>query len=185
MIVNQRRESLRKVVSVIKRANSRSNKGRLAASAIERIPVLIEKQYDAESGGCSNCWGTTLYTLGTLPKLAFIGGTDMDSWLADNTTRVKRPAFGDILVIRYGQDGRDCYCTDNEGNELAACCGGEDCDQVGELMHTAVYVGAGLYWHQEGMGGPFLLGTLDDVLCSYDGDWEHVRRIDHELSEAA
>lgn len=155
------------VEDVVKRALSPSNRNRLKPSAVKAIPKL------AETWGYGNCWGTTLYMLGVIKEPRFIDSAEMDPWLDKNTKRVVKPAFGDVLVIR--RETTDCSCI---YDSAPYNCGGrsEYCDAPGALMHTAVYIGDGLYWHQRGHCGQFLIESLLDIVITYPGDHYHARR---------
>lgn len=106
----------------------------------------------------SNCWGTTLYTIGAMKELKFIDEPMIDTWLINNTKRIarsnglKKRQFGDILVIRRYKE-------------------------FGCIDHTALYLGDNLYWHQCGWGGKFVIEEFEDVR-SYNGPvFYHVRPV--------
>lgn len=170
------RRLYRDVSKVLRRADSRSNRGRVNREALTLMPSLI-----GGTGGrsWSNCWGTTLHALGGQERLRFVDCEDMDRWLSLNTRSVVKPAFGDVLVVRADGVAR-CSCM-TERYEPKDC-GGLDCelddwDAAGTLSHTALYVGEGLYWHQIGAGGMFRLDTLEAVKLVYPGTYEHVRKL--------
>lgn len=130
-------------------AKAAANNPNLNLSVLRRITSLVGEY------GEGNCWGTTLWTMKALGPNTFVCPETMTLWLKRNTRKIAKPVFGDILVIWFDKH----------------TWGGE----FGELCHTAIYLGDGLYWHQEGMYGEFRVGTLKQVLQVYPGNYEYVR----------
>lgn len=145
--------SLALAKQVLKRNSKRHNSGRLHPDAVDSIPDLLRDRF-----GEGNCWGTTLFTLGYQALPEFIPGDQMNRWLSRNTRRVLRPAFGDVLVMRYSGSEEAL----DDGDDLSV-------SKNGFIRHTAVYVGGGLYWHQIGYGGPYAIDTLAKVKAHYPG----------------
>ena len=103
-------------------------------------------------GECNfNCWGATLYALGKINVLEWIDGEDMLDFSENNTIiQIKiRLRLGDILAL-YDEDG---------------------------LIHTAIYVGAGKWWHKLG-GLESIYSTKEEVLKWYpEGTFYEIRRL--------
>jgi cell wall-associated NlpC family hydrolase len=94
--------------------------------------MIIQSNIDqmkeiSECGYCPkfNCWGATQYALGHRKKYGWVGEQVMWRWLKSKTVLVSDDhQVGDILVI-----------SDNRYNQL---------------IHTAVYLGDGIWFHKEG-----------------------------------
>lgn len=145
----------------------RSNKV-LNTKAVGKTRSLIKRSnrdWNTSNGVYSNCWGYTAYMHGLIKELEFIDGDEMRVLLDRHFARIDSGHYfkidsvrvGDVLVII--NDGADCI------------------EPVGSLMHTATYIGAGLYLHQLGVGGAFRIDTLNVILNVYQSDdWYHARR---------
>ena len=96
-----------------------------------------------------NCWGATQFVLGQAEDLWWVGVGEMLAWLKNATKKIYGPRKkGDVLVItRYGGM---------------------------QLIHTAVYVGGGLYFHKRG-GNHAETTDLKEVMKTYPGDKHYVR----------
>lgn len=156
--------SKRIVPVLIKRAQSPRNRRKVCMQAIRHTRKLVGTY------GAGNCWGTTLWMLGRLEELTDVDANEMEQFLQDKTALVSRPAFGDVLVIHSEETDvcGDCYtCHETHG---------ESCDNLG-LQHTAIYIGEGMYWHQRGFYGPWLIQPLEDITDTYQGEVTHRRVI--------
>lgn len=89
-----------------------------------------------------NCWGATAYVLDMTDELYWWNHWQMDSLLEHETEDVanKRRRIGDILVLRRVRDGL--------------------------LMHTAVYIGKGMYFHKMGSNNSSIM-TYEQVTREY------------------
>lgn len=103
-------------------------------------------------GRFTNCWGTTLWVLGVHQEHHAIFEDRMEPWLATNTVPVDADGIrpGDILVWRWYES----------------------------LIHTAVCIGDGRYFHQDSYGGRFYVETYEDITSqwyTYCDQLSHVR----------
>jgi len=113
-----------------------------------------------KDGTCEfNCWGTTLFILSQTDKLEWVGSTYMKPFLKNKTMPKVNQGFekGDILVL-WGNAWH------SNGVEHK------------ELIHTAVYVGNGKFFHKKGMDES-CYDTLEDVLHSYLHDNYEIRQL--------
>ena len=83
-----------------------------------------------------NCWGATAHALGAIKKPYWVCGHDMNSFIR-KFTKSKSGEFkeGDIVVI-YNTDG-------GRLKKMAEY----------DLIHTAVYIGDGMWYHKLGSRG--------------------------------
>lgn len=105
---------------------------------------LIEKLNGTNRKG-PNCWNATLLALRFSKNVEYTECRYMEHWLANRTvgiSRLYKRKIGDILVIRALDK---------------------------ELLHTAVYVGDGLYWHKAGYNGKvgYERASLSRILNMY------------------
>lgn len=90
-------------------------------SHIEQMVQNTPKGYNPKF----NCWGATQYALGKRKTYGWVGIQVMETWLHKNTFKIDGEAqVGDILVIK------------SKKNFF--------------LVHTAVYVGQGVWFHKCG-----------------------------------
>lgn len=87
-----------------------------------------------------NCWGTTLYILGETDYLDWVYSEDMIDFLESKTNNISNEdlQIGDILAL-YSED---------------------------YLIHTAVYLGKGLYFHKMGASNSEFT-QLENILNTY------------------
>lgn len=126
------------------------------------ITKNIQNAYSAGSTFAFNCWGTTLYIQGVLDEPYWVYGKDMSDWLKSNTyyvpeNEVKR---GDILVMRDREDTSDQT----------------------SLVHTAVYLGDGVYFHKSG-SAPAEYTSKHGVIDSYYHTHHTHRRMKKQVSK--
>jgi len=149
------------VHEVIARAKEKSNQGRLSTKAVKSIPGLLSNY------GEGNCWGTTMWMLGVKREPEFLSGTAMHDWLIANARLVRKPRFGDVLVLRAPDLSTAMH---DDGNPEPI--------SNDRIRHTCVMVGPDLYWHQIGYGGQYALQTLAEVQLEYPGSeltWMRVK----------
>ncbi len=137
-----------------------NNKGIMTKSSIKLMNTKLNMD------GAGNCWGTTLYCLGALNgKLRNLQADETWAWLTLYTKRiskwngVRKRSFGDILIIT---------------NKSA---------WYHHLVHTALYLGDGLYFHQQGYEGKWLIGSLKEIQGIYTGEFYHVKANDKKTWE--
>lgn len=97
-----------------------------------------------------NCWGATLYALNEISELCWVKVRRMADFLAHNTELYSgKLKKADILVIWNGK----------------------------ELLHTAIYIGGGKFWHK--MGADISeFATKQGVLDNYsEGRFIEIRRM--------
>lgn len=133
--------------------NKKDNKGKMCPNAMREIPKIYNYQHKDEDkeihGHPTNCWSTTLYTLGASDKIKYVDDWQIEEWLIVNTVRISKRngkskrEFGDILVLKK-EDDITYFPT-----------------------HTAIYLGKNLYWHQKFYNGPWQIITLEDILHYY------------------
>ena len=116
-----------------------------------------------------NCWGATLYALGEMADLVWICASDMMDFLNEKTREVTEQEVmqkGDILVL-YGYDEDAMFEMDYN----------EDGDEI-VLIHTAIYLGRGIFWHKMG-ANKSEFATQEEVVQGYEADFEYseVRRL--------
>jgi NlpC/P60 family len=72
-----------------------------------------------------NCWGATLFTIGAIDKLEWLECDEITEFIENETISISESALqrGDILVL---------------------------IDRWDEIMHTAIYLGRGKYFHKSG-----------------------------------
>ena len=133
----------------VSNANQPRNSVRLQPELVRRLPDLVGTRDN------SNCWGTTVYALGGQSELKFRSREDTKAWLRTACERVRgkgQPRFGDVLAIHADAKGASKFRTHG-----------------GDLLPTDIFVGRGLYFHQQGYGGEFKLSPLRDILKVYPG----------------
>ena len=137
--------------------NVQGNSEKLCSNAMSNIPSIYKKQEANIHGHTSNCWSTTLYTLGASDEIKFVTDFEMEKWLTANTKRISKyngkwkRKFGDILVLK-----------EVDSKEYS-------------LIHTAIYLGNNIYWHQKHYDGPWEILKLKDILDFCDHNFYHVR----------
>lgn len=142
---------------MIQESNKPSNQGKICPDALEEIPTIYYGQDADIHGFTSNCWSTTLYTLGASDKIKFVNDEQMEEWLNSNTKRISHKSgdiekqFGDVLVLENHYDGRI------------------------RVSHTAIYLGNDLYWHQKFYDGPWQILSLECILAYYKHKYYHVK----------
>lgn len=121
----------------------------------------------------ANCWALTMLICGGLNKPKWVEADEIEKWLALNTHGFNNKVrSGDILVMRspFAYDRNNC------------------------IIHTAIYMGEGKYWHKPGSDvGQY--ATLKDVQkiyrnanivyhvrLNYAQDVETAKKIDKQVS---
>lgn len=89
-----------------------------------------------------NCWGATQYALGERKKYAWITERVMCQWICEKTVKVEKNSLkiGDILVI--------------------------SCNEYNKLIHTAVYIGNGKWFHKQGKFETSIM-TKEEIIKIY------------------
>lgn len=114
------------------------------------LPRAAEQiQTMQNSRPAANCWGTTRYCTGAQEQHVFAGEYEVVSWLETNTQMIPGSELrvGDVVALWRDTPGGD--------------------RSIYTIVHTALYVGGGLWWHQRGWYGPMLLESLDQVTDHY------------------
>ena len=85
----------------------------------------MQKVNSMKSSYQTNCWGSTQFALNHTKVASWSERSDMENFLSLHSTPVNMHEIktGDILVMR---------------------------DLFGTLLHTALYMGNGLFWHKPG-----------------------------------
>lgn len=111
--------------------------------------IRLIKENLGKRGSNSNCWATTLYSVGAIKKLRYISSGNITKWIKDNTIKRRRrkPKRGDIIVFTVGLLFKK------------------------KIVHTAIYLGNGVYFHQRGWRGPWEMCDLDRLFISYGEDY--------------
>lgn len=101
-----------------------------------------------------NCWGATLFALGQIEELEWTDCQYMTEFLDNETEEINKGEIkiGDILAMYDWYDGD--Y----------------------RLIHTAVYIGNGKFWHKCG-GSQSYYHSEVDVLNSYNYDDYKILRL--------
>ncbi len=126
-----------------------NNPKKLCPNAMKQIPNIYNTQNHAIHSYDTNCWSTTLFTVGASDIIKYVGAYEIKSWLETNTKRIskgngkRKRSFGDILVVKEKDD------TDRE------------------VLHTAIYIEKDLYWHQVCFNGSWEILSLQEVLNGY------------------
>ena len=110
----------------------------------------------------ANCWGLTAFILGWRSRLYYMNGKLMEERLRTRLRRLvqkpKRFRMGDV-VAKYKDEVQQLWA----GPSTA------------ELMHTAVYVGRGLWLHQTGWRGVVQLHKFETMRRCYMGETRYYR----------
>ncbi len=93
---------------------------------MQNIPSIVNKLNGTNARG-PNCWNATLLFHGVTNEIEFTTESEMKHWLESECRPIKGRCikFGDVLVMKRGA----------------------------ELIHTAVYLKHGKYWHKPGCNG--------------------------------
>jgi len=127
---------------------------------LKLLEKLLKRVSDREH---SNCWGTTAYIAKGIPELKFIPEEKAKEFLK-TCMRVRgrgKHRFGDIIAIYANNEGAAKFW-----------------GRKGSLLHTAICVGRGIYFHQQGAHGEFKVGTLEELLKVYPGNVARYRARD-------
>ncbi len=130
---------------MLEKYNQKGNREKLCPNAMKEIPNLYKNETSQIHGFDTNCWSTTLYTIGASDVIKYIDAHEIRNWLIHNAVRIsknngiKKREFGDILVLEYSGDLNP--------------------------VHTAIYLGNKLYWHQSEFNGIWEILTLKDIFA--------------------
>jgi hypothetical protein len=99
----------------------------------------------------ANCWNATLLYYGVESEIKYTPPGEIELFLHHKCTYVSEPKCNDMFIIRSND---------------------------GELVHTAVLVSPGLFWHKKGIGGKWEFISEKDIKIVYPGIYSYARPID-------
>ena len=118
----------------------------------------------------ANCWGLTAFILGGRSRLYWMDGKLMEKRLHTRLRRLnrkpKRFRVGDVAA-------KVSVYFDIWSKTVPFC---------EELMHTAVYVGRGLWLHQTGWRGEVKLHKFETMRSCYKGETRYYRARSSQVS---
>lgn len=114
--------------------------------------------------GRFNCYCTSLFVLGKREELYWIDCPEITEFINNDTAEVTRVKRGDILVM-YAEDIYGDYVEQQNEDKLI-------------IVHTAVYMGNGEWFHKEG-GGLSSFTDKKGILNSYGYQVSKIRRINN------